>query len=81
VAAALTTATVATANGFGDSARNWLLCALTAVWGLCLATHIGLRSRGKGEDPRYERFLANAPATRTCTPCVWSTCSRASWSG
>ncbi len=61
VAAALATATVATATGSGDPARNWLLCALTVVWGLRLAAHIGVRGRGKGEDPRYERFLANAP--------------------
>ena len=61
VVAAATTAATATATGYGDPWRNWLLCALIAVWGLRLAGHIGLRSRGKGEDPRYEKFLADAP--------------------
>ena len=26
--------------------------ALTVVWGVRLAAHLGLRSRGRGEDPR-----------------------------
>ncbi|PWV54709.1 MULTISPECIES: DUF1295 domain-containing protein [Nocardiopsis] len=64
VGVAVSTAVVATATGTGDPARIWLLAALTAVWGLRLAVHIGLRGRGKGEDPRYERFLANAPGNR-----------------
>ena len=41
--------------------RPWLALLLTAAWGLRLATHIGLRSRGKGEDPRYEELMAKAP--------------------
>ncbi|MFE9245940.1 DUF1295 domain-containing protein [Nocardiopsis sp. NPDC006938] len=61
VGAALSTAVLATASGAGDPARTWLLAALTTVWGVRLAAHIGLRARGKGEDPRYERFLARAP--------------------
>lgn len=60
-ATALTTGVVVTATGHGDPTRVWPLAALTTVWGLRLAVHIGLRGRGKGEDPRYERFLANAP--------------------
>ena len=31
------------------------------VWGVRLAVHIGLRSRGHGEDPRYVELLAKAP--------------------
>lgn len=41
--------------------RPWLALLLTAAWGLRLATHIGIRSRGKGEDPRYEELMAKAP--------------------
>ncbi|TNC47069.1 DUF1295 domain-containing protein [Mumia zhuanghuii] len=47
---------VASAN-HGDDARRWLLLVLVLVWGLRLAVHIGRRSRGAGEDPRYEEFL------------------------
>lgn len=44
----------------GDPARRLLIAALTVIWGLRLATHIGLRSRGHGEDPRYEAMLDKA---------------------
>jgi steroid 5-alpha reductase family enzyme len=37
--------------------RRWLLLVLVGVWGCRLAWHIGRRSRGKGEDPRYEELL------------------------
>ena len=47
-------------GGQGDPLRRWLALLLTAAWGLRLATHIYLRSRGKGEDPRYEAMLARA---------------------
>ena len=47
-------------GGEGDPLRRWLALVLTAAWGLRLATHIHLRSRGKGEDPRYEAMLARA---------------------
>jgi len=43
--------------GHGDRGRRWLLLGLTLVWGLRLAVHIGRRSIGKGEDPRYEQML------------------------
>ncbi len=41
--------------------RRTLVLAMTALWGLRLATHIALRSRGHGEDPRYEALMAKAP--------------------
>ncbi|WP_242652729.1 DUF1295 domain-containing protein [Intrasporangium flavum] len=47
--------------GHGDPVRRWLALLLTAAWGLRLAGHIFARSRGKGEDPRYEALLARAP--------------------
>lgn len=39
-------------------ALSWLLFVLVAVWGLRLGWHIGRRSRGHGEDPRYEQLLS-----------------------
>lgn len=47
-----------------DAGRQWLVLALTSVWGLRLATYIGVRSRGHGEDPRYETMLARATGSR-----------------
>ena len=48
----------------GDGARRWLLLGMVAVWGLRLAAYLALRSRGKGEDPRYEALLAKAGGHR-----------------
>ncbi|WP_034263446.1 DUF1295 domain-containing protein [Actinospica robiniae] len=50
--------------GHGDLARRILVLVLTGVWGLRLAVHIGLRSRGKPEDPRYEQLLGKARGSR-----------------
>lgn len=49
----------------GDPARRTLVLALTAIWGVRLAVHIALRSRGHGEDPRYDALLSRAPVSRT----------------
>ncbi len=37
--------------------ETWLALGLVAVWGLRLSWHILVRSRGKGEDPRYAEVL------------------------
>ena len=37
----------------GDDARQWLLVAMTSVWGLRLAIHLFTRNHGNGEDFRY----------------------------
>lgn len=37
----------------GDEARQWLLTALTTVWGLRLAGYLLWRNAGHGEDYRY----------------------------
>ena len=37
----------------GDDARQWLLVAMTTVWGLRLAIHLFIRNHGNGEDFRY----------------------------
>lgn len=43
-----------------DPTRRLLLLVLTTIWGLRLATYLGWRSRGAGEDPRYTRMLLRA---------------------
>jgi steroid 5-alpha reductase family enzyme len=40
--------------------RRALAAALVLVWSLRLAGYIGRRSRGKGEDPRYEAMFEKA---------------------
>jgi steroid 5-alpha reductase family enzyme len=49
-----------TSAGHGNGLRRLLLVVLPLIWGLRLATHIGRRSRGKPEDPRYAKLLAKA---------------------
>jgi steroid 5-alpha reductase family enzyme len=44
----------------GDAVRRWLLLALPVLWGTRLAVHIGRRTVGKDEDPRYARLLRKA---------------------
>ena len=46
----------ATETGYG--ARS--LPLMPVLWGLRLAQHVGRRSLGKGEDPRYEALLSKA---------------------
>ncbi len=46
--------------GDGDPGRRLLVTALTTVWGVRLAAHIWRRSRGHGEDPRYEELVSRA---------------------
>ena len=50
--------------GHGNPARRWLLLTLPVLWGLRLAGHIGRRSIGRPEDPRYERLLSRARGSR-----------------
>lgn len=42
------------ARAGGYAPRKLLVEALVTVWGLRLATHLYLRNRGHGEDPRYK---------------------------
>lgn len=51
-------------SGHGDVLRRSLLLVLPVLWGLRLAQHVGRRSLGKGEDPRYEELLAKAKGNR-----------------
>jgi steroid 5-alpha reductase family enzyme len=50
-------AVAAAIAGTGTPWRRWLMAGLVLVWGARLAWHILERSRGKGEDPRYEELL------------------------
>ena len=38
------------------SIRGIIVLALVAIWGARLSLHIGLRNRGKAEDPRYRKW-------------------------
>jgi len=41
----------------GDVDRRIAVFVLIAIWSLRLASHIGARTRGGGEDPRYAKFI------------------------
>lgn len=42
----------------GATERRWLVGVLVALWSLRLGGYIALRTRGAGEDPRYEKLIA-----------------------
>jgi steroid 5-alpha reductase family enzyme len=44
----------------GDPVRKLLLTGLCALWGMRLATHLFIRWRAHGEDPRYKKILRRA---------------------
>ncbi|HSY14969.1 MAG TPA: DUF1295 domain-containing protein [Jatrophihabitantaceae bacterium] len=58
---AVAVATFIASAGHGDPARRLLLLILPLAWGIRLAQHIGRRSIGKPEDPRYAALLSKAP--------------------
>ncbi|MDI9917940.1 DUF1295 domain-containing protein [Rhodococcus sp. IEGM 1379] len=58
-------AVVSAVFGTGDPWRRVLLVVLVGIWGVRLAWHMAVRSRGKGEDPRYEELLGKASGNRT----------------
>ncbi|MGR6429456.1 DUF1295 domain-containing protein [Rhizobium sp. PAMB 3174] len=41
----------------GDTGRKWTAAVLVLLWAARLATHIGGRSAGASEDPRYEALI------------------------
>jgi steroid 5-alpha reductase family enzyme len=43
-------------EGAPQSARQWLVAALVAIWSLRLGVHIAIRSAGISDDPRYAAF-------------------------
>lgn len=48
----------------GSAVRRALVAVMTVSWGLRLASYIGWRSRGHGEDPRYAAMLSRAQGSR-----------------
>jgi steroid 5-alpha reductase family enzyme len=42
----------------GDPARRWMLGAVILLWSARLASHIGSRTHGAGDDPRYAALVA-----------------------
>ncbi len=50
-------AAVAAVVGDGSAPRRIVVLILTAIWGLRLSLHIGRRTAGHGEDPRYTDLL------------------------
>jgi steroid 5-alpha reductase family enzyme len=59
---AVVEAVVAAELGTGDLVRRVLLLACVLAWGLRLSWHVGRRSAGKGEDPRYAELLRSGDA-------------------
>lgn len=58
--------------GLGDDDRlRLLVTVLTVVWGTRLALHIGMRNRGRGEDPRYEDLFARHRGGRVAVAALW----------
>ena len=49
----------------GSGVRRYVLLVMVLAWGLRLSWHIGLRSLGKGEDPRYTELLDKAKGNQT----------------
>lgn len=49
---------VASSHSGGDTARRVTVLVLTAIWGVRLAVHIGVRNLGHAEDPRYAAILS-----------------------
>ena len=50
-------AAFAVSGDSGDDVRRWLLVGMVTLWGGRLGINMLIRSRGKGEDPRYEELL------------------------
>ncbi|WLP92822.1 DUF1295 domain-containing protein [Gordonia sp. NB41Y] len=46
------------ALGGGDPIRRWILAVGVSIWGLRLAWHMTVKSKGHGEDPRYVDLLS-----------------------
>jgi steroid 5-alpha reductase family enzyme len=62
--AAIAVAAFLASEGAGDGLISGLALVLTVVWGVRLALHIAMRSRGHGEDPRYEALMSKATGNK-----------------
>ena len=52
-------------QGHGWHWARLAVLVLTGIWGLRLATHLAIRLRGSGEDPRYEAIMRGAKGNPT----------------
>lgn len=50
---------LASRHSGGDDVRRLVVLALTAIWGLRLGLHIGIRNVGHGQDPRYDAIMSH----------------------
>ena len=50
---------LASRHAGGDEVRRLVVLVLTAMWGLRLGLHIGVRNVGHGEDPRYVAIMSH----------------------
>ena len=50
---------LASRHSGGDEIRRLVVLGLTAIWGLRLGLHIGVRNAGHGEDPRYVAIMSH----------------------
>jgi steroid 5-alpha reductase family enzyme len=71
-------ATVAVVGG-GDLTRRLVMLTLVAVWGLRLSWHMYGKSKGRGEDPRYEALLGSDPSVATVVRKIFLTQAVATW--
>ncbi|AEF41557.1 DUF1295 domain-containing protein [Hoyosella subflava] len=58
-------AAAAAAAGSGEPARRLVVLVLVTVWGVRLAWHMFIRTRGHGEDPRYTEMLQRGSGNPT----------------
>ena len=72
-------AAVAAAVGTGDLFRRLLVFALTTVWGLRLVTFVYVKTRGKGEDPRYRDLLRGDVSARPVIRKIFLVQAAATW--
>lgn len=55
----------------GDVVQRSLLLLVVALWGVRLAFHLAMRSRGEGEDPRYERMMRGRSGVGALLRSLW----------
>jgi steroid 5-alpha reductase family enzyme len=61
---AIAVASYLASGGEGAATRRLVLLVLPGLWGLRLGVHIARRSRGHGEDPRYEALMSKATGNK-----------------
>lgn len=72
-------AAVAAGLGAGDLGRRILVLVLTAVWGLRLAAFLYVKTKGKGEDPRYRALLKDGASAGVVVRKVFVVQAAATW--